>query len=111
MNCGGPSLHQAQPAQAQQLRVNWRRVGCLRARTTMTVDVSDKPQIVEHVVKNLTQTVYETRWIPCSARFIVLGSPPRQSGMLQVYSLTRGDVELLGEAERPKAFKCGTFGA
>ena len=75
------------------------------------VDATNRPQIVEHVNKALTQTVYETKWVPCSARFVVLGSPPRQTGLLQIYNLVRGDIELTAEVERPKSFKCGTFGA
>ena len=74
------------------------------------VDVTNKPQIVEHIHKSLTQTVYETKWIPTSARFVLLGSPPRQSGMIQLYNLVKGDAELVAELERPKSFKCGTFG-
>ncbi|KAL3914778.1 MAG: hypothetical protein SGPRY_007503 [Prymnesium sp.] len=75
------------------------------------VDASNKPQIIEHVNKSLSQTVYDTKWIPCSARFVLLGSPARQTGLIQIYSLVKGDVELQTELERPKAFKCGTFGA
>lgn len=69
-----------------------------------------KPQIVEHINKPLSQTVYDTKWVPCSARFVLLGSPPRQTGLIQVYNLVRGAVELSAEVECPKAFKCGTFG-
>ena len=61
------------------------------------VDVTNKPQIVEHIHKSLTQTVYETKWIPTSARFVLLGSPPRQSGMIQLYNLVKGDAELVAE--------------
>jgi len=75
------------------------------------VDVSNKPQIIEHVHKSLTETVYDTKWIPCSARFVLLGSPPRQTGLIKIFNLVKGDVELQAELERPKAFKCGTFGA
>jgi WD40 repeat protein len=74
------------------------------------VDISNKVQIVEHINKSLSQTVYDTKWIPCSARFVSLGSPARQTGLIQIYSLTAGDIELQAELERPKAFKCGTFG-
>ena len=76
----------------------------------MNVDMTNKPQLVEHVHKSLQLTVYETKWVPCSARFCVLGSPARQTGMIQLYNLVRGDVELIAELERPKSFKCGTFG-
>ena len=74
------------------------------------VDVTNKPQMVEHIHKALPLTVYETKWVPCSARFVVLGSPPRQSGMIQLYNLVKGDAQLVAELERPKSFKCGTFG-
>jgi len=74
------------------------------------VDVSNKVQIVEHINKSLSQTVYDTKWIPCSARFVSLGSPARQTGLIQIYGLTTGDIELQAELEKPKAFKCGTFG-
>jgi len=75
------------------------------------VDVSNKPQIVEHVNKSLSLTVYDTKWIPCSARFVLMGSPARQTGLIQVYSLTGGDIELQTEVERKSPFKCGSFGA
>ena len=75
------------------------------------VDVTNKPQIVEHINKSLSQTVYDTKWVPCSARFVLLGSPARQTGLIQLYNVVRGDIELSAELEKPKAFKCGTFGA
>lgn len=61
------------------------------------VDLINKPQIIEHAHKSVTQTVYETRWIPSSARFVVLGSPPRGTGLMQIYTLSQGSVELLHE--------------
>jgi hypothetical protein len=66
-------------------------------------DLMNKPQIIEHARKSLTQTVYDTRWIPCSARFVVLGSPPRGSGLIQIYSLSKGEVSLLHEVRAPRA--------
>ena len=87
------------------------RRGAAAAANTRMVDVTDKPQIVEHVNKSLSMTVYETKWIPSSARFVLLGSPARQTGMLQIYQLNGGSIELEAEVERPKSFKCGTFGA
>ena len=74
------------------------------------MDASNKPQIVEHIHKSLSLTVYDTKWVPCSARFVLLGSPARQTGMIQLYNLVQGDAELASELEMPKSFKCGTFG-
>jgi len=75
------------------------------------MDATDRPQIVEHVHKSLTYVVYDTRWVPSSARMVVLGCHPRGTGALQVMSLSRGGLEIEVEAEKHSAFKCGTFGA
>lgn len=66
-------------------------------------DVMNKPQIIEHARKSVPITVYETRWIPCSARFVVLGSLPRGTGMIQVYSLNRGELTLSHEVRSPRS--------
>ncbi len=51
----------------------------------------DNPRILEHIHHSLTYTVYDTKWIPKSARFVSLGSYPRQSGVIEVYSLKDGN--------------------
>lgn len=71
----------------------------------------DKPQIIAHVQKAMNYTLFDSKWIPCSAKFVVLGNHPRGTGALQVYEVTHGDVKLVTEAEKSKGFKCGTFGA
>eukprot|EP00873_Tetraselmis_striata_P043052 jgi/Tetstr1/463316/TSEL_008240.t1 len=75
------------------------------------VDAGATPQILEIVHKSLNLTVYDTKWIPSSARFVALGSHPRNTGALQIYELQGTDAVLLKETEKPAAFKCGTFGA
>ncbi|KAG8228608.1 hypothetical protein J437_LFUL009313 [Ladona fulva] len=71
----------------------------------------DKPQIICHVEKSCNYSVFDARWIPCSAKFVVLGGHPRGTGALQVYEISGTDVNLVHEVEKGKAFKCGTFGA
>nr|CAD7458381.1 unnamed protein product [Timema tahoe] len=71
----------------------------------------EKPQIICHAEKSTNFSVYDARWIPCSAKFVVLGSKPRGTGAIQLYEISEGDVKLLKETEKVKAFKCGTFGA
>ncbi len=55
----------------------------------------DKPKIIEHVVKSLDYTLFDARWIPCSARFVVLGNYARGTGALQIYEVSKGDVKLV----------------
>lgn len=71
----------------------------------------DKPQIIAHVQKSLNFTLFEAKWMPVSAKFVVLGSHPRGTGALQVYEVSGGDVKLLKDVEKRTSFKCGTFGA
>jgi WD repeat-containing protein 92 len=37
------------------------------------MDTTEAPQIIEHVAKSLTFTPFDTKWIPCSARFVLFG--------------------------------------
>ncbi|KAJ1546232.1 WD repeat-containing protein 92 [Nowakowskiella sp. JEL0078] len=71
----------------------------------------DKPQIVVHLQKSLPFTAYDVKWIPSSAKFVVIGQHSRGSGALNVYELNNGSLNLVGEAEKENPFKCGTFGA
>ena len=71
----------------------------------------DKPQIIAHVQKSVNYTLFDTKWIPCSAKFIVLGNHARGTGAFQVYEVSHGDIKLINDIEKSKALKCGTFGA
>eukprot|EP00218_Dolichomastix_sp_CCMP3274_P006969 CAMPEP_0170134126 /NCGR_PEP_ID=MMETSP0033_2-20121228/1716_1 /TAXON_ID=195969 /ORGANISM="Dolichomastix tenuilepis, Strain CCMP3274" /LENGTH=334 /DNA_ID=CAMNT_0010369667 /DNA_START=84 /DNA_END=1085 /DNA_ORIENTATION=+ len=75
------------------------------------MDAKAAPQILELFNKSVNITVYDTQWIPSSARFVVLGSHARGTGAIQVYELTGQDCQLVKETEKKKEFKCGTFGA
>lgn len=71
----------------------------------------DKPQIILHVQKPVTYTLFETKWIPSSAKFVSLGNYARGSGALQIYEVSHGEVKCIIDVQKSKAFKCGTFGA
>jgi hypothetical protein len=55
----------------------------------------EKPQIIVHVQKGLNYTAYDAKWIPCSARFVVLGSHPKGTGAMQIYEVSRGSANLV----------------
>lgn len=71
----------------------------------------DKPQILIHADKSLDYTCYDCKWIPKSARFVVLGCQPKGSGVIEVMSLNEGRVENKHKFEKKYTIKCGTFGA
>lgn len=75
-------------------------------------DYFKKPQMIAHIEQSLDFSIYETRWIPCSAKFVVLGCRPNGNGLLRVYELNGGQLECVAEREQTRqAFKCGSFGA
>ena len=59
------------------------------------MDKLEKPQIIVHVQEGLNYTAYDAKWIPCSARFVVLGSHPKGTGAMQIYEVSRGSANLL----------------
>ncbi|CAH8606102.1 unnamed protein product [Dicrocoelium dendriticum] len=71
----------------------------------------DKPQIIGHIQKSVSFTLFDCAWIPVTTKFIVVGSYPRNTGAIQVYDVTAEDVKLLTETEKSSSFKCCTFGA
>ncbi|XP_055371267.1 dynein axonemal assembly factor 10 [Condylostylus longicornis] len=71
----------------------------------------DKPRMIEYISKNLDYTVFDVKWIPCSAKFIVVGVRPKGSGIIQIYELNGADVDLIKTIEKKNALKCSTFGA
>lgn len=56
-----------------------------------------KPQIITHIYKSLNYTVFDSKWIPCSARFICLGNFARGTGVMQIFEVQRGEVQLIKE--------------
>lgn len=71
----------------------------------------DTPQIITHIENNLNHSLFDCKWIPCSAKFVVIGCLPKGTGTLEVFEISAGETRKIKEIERPNSFKCGTFGA
>jgi len=85
-----------------------------------------KPQIICHAEHSTDMTLFDCRWVPSSARFVVAGTALSGTGILRVYQVTeRGDIVKyerekdsedssltpVSDIERKQPFKCITFGA
>ena len=57
------------------------------------METLDKPQIITHLEKSLNYTVYDVKWIPSSAKVVVLGSHPKGTGALQVFEISKGELK------------------
>lgn len=70
----------------------------------------EKPQIIAHIQKSLNYTIFDCKWIPCSAKFVCMGNFPRGTGVMQIYEVQRGDAVLIKEVTRATlAFCLGFF--
>ena len=69
------------------------------------MSVWEKPQIILHIHKSVNYTVYDTKWIPSSAKCVVLGSKPRGTGAIQIYEIDKGELKLMKEVSYPIAFE------
>ncbi|OWK10607.1 WDR92, partial [Cervus elaphus hippelaphus] len=57
----------------------------------------EKPQIISHIQKGLNYTVFDCKWMPCSAKFVTMGNFARGTGVIQLYEIQQGDLKLLRE--------------
>jgi len=67
----------------------------------------DKPQIIAHVQKSMNFTLFDCRWVPCSAKFVVLGNHARGTGALQIYEMSHGDISLVHEVNDARKHQTG----
>lgn len=72
-----------------------------------------KPQVIPYVEETLDHcTLFDCKWVPSSARFVVMGTTDKSHGFLRVYSMaSASSIKLLADTQRPDPIKCGTFGA
>ena len=66
-------------------------------KATVTMEHLEKPQVISHSEKSLNYTVFGVKWMPSSAKIVVLGSHPRDTGALQLYELNKGQLNLILE--------------
>lgn len=75
------------------------------------VEQLKKPQIIAHIEKSLNFSIFDTKWIPLSAKFVVMGSKPNGKGIVKIFELNTGELDLVKEFEGKSSYKCGSFGA
>ena len=57
--------------------------------------MQDKPVMICHVEKSVSYTLHDCKWIPGTAKFVVIGARPRGSGVIEVYQVVTNDLKLL----------------
>lgn len=60
----------------------------------------DKPQIICLAEKSLDFQLFDCKWVPCSAKFVVIGMKPRGTGSIHIYEITDAQPELVKTVSR-----------
>lgn len=69
----------------------------------------DKSQMLAHIEQNLNYSIFDVKWIPCSAKIIVVGSKTNSQGIVQIYELNSPKLELCKEITKDSAIKCASL--
>jgi hypothetical protein len=73
--------------------------------------MADSSQMLAHIEHNLNYSIFDVKWIPCSAKIIVVGSKTNSQGIIQIYELNSPKLDLCKEITKDSAIKCASFGA
>ena len=65
--------------------------------------------MIEHVAQSVPLTPFDVKWIPSSARFVMLGQTPSAKGAFHIYQLEEGKLNLLSQWQKDYGIKSGTF--
>ncbi|ELW62469.1 WD repeat-containing protein 92 [Tupaia chinensis] len=61
----------------------------------------ETPQIIAHIQKGLNYTVFDWKWVPCSAKFGTTGNSARGTSIIQLYEIQHGELSCFGRLKRP----------
>lgn len=71
----------------------------------------DKPYVLCHIEKAMDFTIFDTKWLPCSAKSVILGNRPNGKGILKICEVNSGQLDLVSEYEYKTTLKGASFGA
>ena len=69
------------------------------------------PKIEIQINKYLNFTPFDIKWLPYSTKLVITGQTPSSKGIIQIYHLINGRLDLESEFIKENPFKCCSFGA
>ncbi|ESS30349.1 putative WD repeat-containing protein 92 [Toxoplasma gondii GAB2-2007-GAL-DOM2] len=67
------------------------------------MDTKDAPQLIEHIHHSVAYTPFVTRWVPQTAKLLILGETPRGTGMLSLCSLEESSLSIVTKNEEQRS--------
>eukprot|EP00033_Pygsuia_biforma_P001946 GCRY01002168.1.p1 GENE.GCRY01002168.1~~GCRY01002168.1.p1 ORF type:complete len:357 (-),score=59.96 GCRY01002168.1:48-1118(-) len=66
-------------------------------------------QIVSHCSKSVPYTVFDSKWVPQSAKLVAVGQTPRTQGVIQLFELDETVLKETKKIDYAEGIKCCTF--
>lgn len=73
------------------------------------METINAPQIFEHFSKSLNFTPFDVKWLPYSAKAVLIGQTPKMEGIIKFYTLGKDDLVEMVSQSFGKGLKCCSF--
>lgn len=70
----------------------------------------EQPFMFSHIKHMENFSVFDTKWIPQTAKFVAIGGRANATGLIKVYEMNGGQIDVVREINRKDTFKCAAFG-
>lgn len=69
----------------------------------------EQPLVFSHIEQTENFTVFDTKWVPKTKKFVAIGGKSNATGVIKVYELNNGRLNTVREFNKKSTFKTGTF--
>lgn len=69
-----------------------------------------QPFFFTYIAYHEDATIFDTKWIPQSAKFIAIGRKSNSIGLIKVFELNADRLDVVHEINNKNSFKCAAFG-
>lgn len=70
----------------------------------------EQPFMFSHITHPENCSVFDTKWLPQSAKFVAIGGRTNGTGVIKLYELNGNQIDLVREIIKKNIFKCASFG-
>lgn len=79
-------------------------------RTFIFYQTMEQPFMFTHIACVENFSVFDTKWIPQTAKFIAIGGRTNGTGLIKVFELNGNQIDVIREINKKDTFKCAAFG-
>lgn len=70
----------------------------------------EQPLMFTHITHAENFPIFDTKWIPKTAKFIAIGGRNNSTGVIKVFQLNGQQINAVREVNKKNSIKCAAFG-